>query len=185
MRSHLRSRPLDHSLTQYSYMRSASICTLRAPLTPWAPHLKARVWVGRLARRVARTITSYRSRAPQVHLLSVLALWLTAMSATAQEFPDPLAAGWQGQNVCELLEETDKLRVLRCTFPPGVGHERHFHAPHYGYALSGGTMKLTDERGTRIATLKTGSDFSSEGTPWHTVLNVGDTTVQYLIIEPM
>ena len=47
----------------------------------------------------------------------------------------------------------------------------------------GGVMKLTDERGTRIATLETGSDFLSAGTPWHTVLNVGDTTVQYLIIE--
>ncbi len=86
--------------------------------------------------------------------------------------------------MCELLEDNEQLRVLRCTFPPGVGHERHFHAPHYGYALSGGVMKLTDERGTRIATLETGSDFSSAGTPWHSVLNVGDKTVQYLIIEP-
>jgi quercetin dioxygenase-like cupin family protein len=168
---------------------AAAFFTPRALLTPQAPHRQACVEAGelsrRLARRLARTMASYTSRALQGHLVSVLALWLAALNATAQELPDPLAAGWQGQDVCELLEQTEELRVLRCTFPPGIGHERHFHAPHYGYALSGGTMELTDERGTRVATLKTGSDFSSSGTPWHTVLNIGDTTVQYLIIEPM
>ena len=46
-------------------------------------------------------------------------------------------------------------------------------------------MRLTDAGGTRIAELKTGSSFSSGGTPWHEVLNIGDTTVSYLIIEPL
>lgn len=121
---------------------------------------------------------------PRMAILLLAYLATSSTNTRAQDLPDPLAAGWQGNDVCELLEYNERLRVLRCTFPPGVGHERHFHAPHYGYALSGGTMQLTDERGTRIATLETGSDFSSAGTPWHTVLNVGNTTVQYLIIEP-
>ena len=98
--------------------------------------------------------------------------------------PDPLAAGWQGKPVCEKLFEDARQRVLRCTFPPGVGHERHYHAPHFGYALSGGRMQLDDANGRRVVDLPTDSSYSSEGVEWHEVLNVGDTTVTYLIVEP-
>ncbi len=99
------------------------------------------------------------------------------------QLPDPLEAGWKGTPVCEQLELTLTQRVLKCTFPPGVGHEKHFHAPHVGYALSGGSMQLHDESGTRVVNLATGSHYTSDGTKWHEVLNVGSTTVQYLIIE--
>jgi len=101
----------------------------------------------------------------------------------AEDLPDPLAAGWNGKAVCERLLEDDKQRILRCTFPAGVGHERHYHKPHFGYALSGGVMRLTDANGVREARLRTGTSFTSDGTPWHEVLNIGDTTVSYLIIE--
>ena len=50
---------------------------------------------------------------------------------------DPLEAGWNNQPVCEVLEENDKLRILKCTFPPGVGHERHYHNAHFGYTIGG------------------------------------------------
>ena len=76
---------------------------------------------------------------------------LSAMSAMADNLPDPVAAGWRGQRVCETLSESAEIRVFRCTFPPGVGHERHFHPKHFGYALSGGTMRITDAAGTREA----------------------------------
>ncbi len=100
------------------------------------------------------------------------------------ELPDPVTAGWQGESVCEVLREDAELRIFRCTFPPGVGHERHFHPRHFGYALSGGTMRITSDAGTREVTLETGSYFFSEGIAWHEGLNVGDTTVSYLMIEP-
>ena len=99
------------------------------------------------------------------------------------DLPDPLAAGWNGKPVCELLLENEQQRILRCTFAPGVGHERHYHAPHFGYALSGGKMRLTDASGTREAELKADSSFTSDGTEWHEVLNIGDSTVRYLIVE--
>jgi quercetin dioxygenase-like cupin family protein len=105
-------------------------------------------------------------------------------NVAGKDLPDPLQAGWQGKPVCENLHETDKQRVLRCTFAPGVGHEKHYHRPHFGYALSGGKMRITSSQGVREVELATGSDYVSDGTPWHEVLNVGDTTVQYLIIEP-
>ncbi len=117
--------------------------------------------------------------------LSPAVLLTTTLTAcAAAPLPDPLAAGWRGEPVCELLHEDAEQRVLNCVFPPGVGHERHYHPKHFGYALSGGTMQITDSNGTREVSLATGSSFSSDGVAWHEVLNVGETTVSYLIVEP-
>lgn len=109
----------------------------------------------------------------------------TTRQHISDRLPSALEAGWKGERVCALQHQTETHRVLRCTFPPGVGHERHYHPPHYGYALSGGTMQLTSESGTREATLTTGSDYSSDGVEWHEVVNVGETTVTYLIVEEL
>ena len=106
------------------------------------------------------------------------------LAQTATPLPDPLAGGWNGRPVCETLHDDARQRVLRCTFPPGIGHERHFHLPHFGYALSGGKVRITDAAGTREVDLKTGSSFSSNGVAWHEIVNIGDTLVQYLIVEP-
>ena len=64
-----------------------------------------------------------------IHLASLAA---TANVLADAPLPDPLQAGWNGAQVCERLHEDGDQRVLRCTFPPGVGHERHFHPPHFG-----------------------------------------------------
>ena len=98
--------------------------------------------------------------------------------------PDPLAAKWQGGEVCELLKENERFRTLKCTFPPGGGHDKHFHAPHFGYALSGSTFRIEDANGVREVELKTGSHFTSDGVDWHRVINIGDSTSVYLIFEP-
>lgn len=45
-------------------------------------------------------------------------------------------------------------------------------------------MRITEANGTREADLKTGSHFTSDGTAWHEVVNIGETTVTYLIVEP-
>lgn len=98
--------------------------------------------------------------------------------------PDALAAGWNGEPVCELLHEDRSQRALRCTFPPGVGHERHHHPPHFGYVLVGGRMQITDAEGTRTVDILDDTTWDSDGVEWHEVLNVGDTTSVYLIVEP-
>lgn len=97
--------------------------------------------------------------------------------------PDPLAAGWNGEPVCERLHENRYQRILRCGFPPGAGHERHRHAPHFGYTIAGGTMQITDETGVRTVVVPTDSSFTSDGVKWHEVINVGDTTSVYLLVE--
>ena len=86
--------------------------------------------------------------------------------------------------MCEKLHEDNKQRILRCTFPPGVGHEKHYHAPNVGYTIQGGTVRITDASGTREVTIKTG-DFhkSPNGTEWHEIVNTGDTTIIYLVVE--
>jgi mannose-6-phosphate isomerase-like protein (cupin superfamily) len=122
------------------------------------------------------------SQLPRIACISSILL-LTAC-AGRPSLPDPLEAKWRGVSVCENLHEDSDQRILRCSFPPGVGHERHFHPRHFGYAISGGRMRITDTNGTRDVDLATGSSFTSGGVAWHEVLNIGDTTVVYLIVEP-
>jgi len=103
---------------------------------------------------------------------------------SSNPLPDPLNAGWKGNSVCELVEENKSLRVLKCTFAPNVGHERHFHVSHFGYTLAGSKFRIKDTTGTREVIVKTGSSFYSNGTQWHEVLNIGDSTAVFLIMEP-
>ncbi len=98
--------------------------------------------------------------------------------------PDPLLAGWNNQTVCDLIKENEAVRVLKCTFPPGVGHERHFHNAHFGYTLSGSTFRIKDTTGVREIRVPTGTDFYNNGIEWHEVLNIGDSTAVFLIVEP-
>ena len=114
--------------------------------------------------------------------LLVVPMMFTACTTTVA-LPDPLIAGWNGAPVCEKLHEDAHQRILRCTFAPGVGHQRHFHASNFGYAISGGRMQITDESGVREVDVSTGSNFMSAGIAWHEVLNIGETTVVYLIVE--
>jgi len=103
--------------------------------------------------------------------------------AEDSHLPDPLKAGWKGKPVCEHLFEDNNKRILRCSFPPCVGHERHYHSANFGYAISGGTVRITDQSGIREIKLPTGSSFTSDGIVWHEILNIGKTTIVYLIVE--
>ena len=98
--------------------------------------------------------------------------------------PDPLQAGWNNESVCVVVEDNPKIRVLKCTFPPGVGHERHYHAPHFGYTIKGSKFRIKDTTGTREIDVPTGTEFYNEGIEWHEVLNIGDSIAEFLIIEP-
>lgn len=98
--------------------------------------------------------------------------------------PGAFDAGWKGRKVCELLFENDQMRAARCTFPPGVGHERHYHAPHWGYIVEGSTMRIASESGTVERVLKAGTSWWSDGIAWHEPVNVGTTTGVYIIVEP-
>jgi quercetin dioxygenase-like cupin family protein len=107
-----------------------------------------------------------------------------APAAETADLPHALDAGWQGQKTCELLYENAAVRVGRCAFPPGVGHEKHYHNPHFGYVLEGGTMRLVDSKGEQTAATVAGDHWSTSEVTVHEGLNVGKTTTRYLIVEP-
>lgn len=97
--------------------------------------------------------------------------------------PDPLAAGWRGEPVCEALHDDARMRILRCTFPPGVGHEPHYHEPHFGYVIRGGKMQLVENGETRVVDIPGGTMWQRDERFVHEALNVGGNESQYLIIE--
>lgn len=98
--------------------------------------------------------------------------------------PHAFDAGWKGEKTCELLFEDQTTRVGRCIFPPGVGHEKHYHNPHFGYVLEGGTLLIQDDRGEQEVTTVPGSTWSTTAITVHQAWNIGDTTTSYLIVEP-
>lgn len=114
----------------------------------------------------------------------ILLLFFSISCKTKRVLPDPLEAGWNNQSVCEVVEDNPKIRVLKCTFAPGVGHERHYHKAHFGYTIKGSTFRIKDTTGTREVKVPTGSEFYNEGITWHEVLNIGDSTAVFLIVEP-
>jgi quercetin dioxygenase-like cupin family protein len=122
-------------------------------------------------------------RLPIVCIIAFFTISVFFSCKPTQKLPDPLQAGWNNQSVCELVEENKSIRVLKCTFPPGVGHEKHYHDPHFGYSLAGSIFRITDKNGTREVDVKTGSHFYNEGIEWHEVLNIGDSTAVFLIVE--
>ncbi|MFZ4745445.1 MAG: cupin domain-containing protein [Sphingomonas sp.] len=117
-------------------------------------------------------------------VLAVIANGPAQAEPPAPPLPSAFDAKWHGQTVCEPLFENAAMRAARCTFPPGGGHERHFHPPHWGYIIAGGTMRVTDANGTRVRDLKSGSTWWSDGIAWHEAVNVGTTTSVYIIVEP-
>lgn len=117
-------------------------------------------------------------------MVLLLLFMLSGSCKNENPLPDPLQAGWDGQAVCEVVQDDTSLRVLKCSFPPGVGHERHYHKKHFGYTLAGSTFRIKDTTGTREVDIPTGLSFSNEGVEWHEVLNIGDSTAVFLIVEP-
>jgi quercetin dioxygenase-like cupin family protein len=63
---------------------------------------------------------------------------LAPFAAGGDTVPDALSVEWQGQKPCEKLYEDDRIRVARCTSPPGSKHVRHSHPGYISYVLNGG-----------------------------------------------
>jgi len=116
-----------------------------------------------------------------------LLLVTACASASAQVAPLPMAlcAGWEGERTCELLNEDAQVRILRCSFAPGVGHQLHYHPPHFGYVLSGNSvMRISTPDGAVVdRPVRAGSSFSNDNEVVHEPVNVGDETMTYLIVE--
>jgi len=113
----------------------------------------------------------------------VLMMSVFGSCTSENSLPDPLEAGWNNTAVCEVLVDNDKMRVLKCSFAPGVGHDKHYHPAHYAYAISGSRFRIEYKDGVREVDFSTGSNYYSEGVEWHKALNIGDSTAVVLIVE--
>lgn len=121
----------------------------------------------------------------RILITAVLALApLPALAVDTAGLPHAFDAGWQGRETCELLFEDASVRIGKCEFPPGIGHEKHYHNPHFGYVLEGSTMRMVDADGEQTVTTETGGSWSTTAVTVHEGLNVGQTTARYLIVEP-
>jgi len=116
-------------------------------------------------------------------LLGASLIFSSCLSAN-EGLPHAFEAGWKGEKTCELMFEDASVRVGRCIFPPGVGHEKHYHNPHFGYVLEGGTLRITDKTGTRTVNTKTDGTWKTDSITVHEAVNIGDTTTSYIIVEP-
>ena len=122
---------------------------------------------------------------PALALVTSLTLQVhTVVADNPPELPHAFDAGWEGQKTCEILFEDDSARVGRCVFPPGIGHEKHYHNPHFGYVLEGGALRIVDSNGEREVTTRAGGDWSTTTVTVHEAMNIGETTTSYLIVEP-
>jgi quercetin dioxygenase-like cupin family protein len=103
--------------------------------------------------------------------------------AQAAEVPDALTVEWEGTHPCEKLFEDVQVRVARCTFSPGTVHVCHSHPSYLTYVLSGGQAQVQDDKGTRKIDVVAGAFANVPPIPWHEYTNVGDTTIQYVVVE--
>ncbi len=115
---------------------------------------------------------------------SGLLLQPLAQADPSAALPHAFDAGWKGEKTCTVLYEITTVRVGQCSFAPGVGHEKHYHNPHFGFVLQGSTMRIQDQSGEREVVAKTGSSWTSGSVTVHEAINTGATTASYLIIEP-
>jgi len=120
-----------------------------------------------------------------IRLTAVVVVNLLAASfpAIADDVPDALSVEWQGKKPCEKLFEDAQVRIARCTFPPGATHVCHSHPSYVSYVLSGGKAEVQDDKGTRKVDVVAGTFEDVSPLPWHEVANVGETTLQFLVVE--
>jgi quercetin dioxygenase-like cupin family protein len=112
-----------------------------------------------------------------------LGLLIASVPARAADVPDAVSVEWQGEKPCETLFEDTQVRVARCTLQPGAAHVCHSHPSYVFYVLNGGKGEVQDEKGIRKLELATGSFAESPPVPWHEFANIGETTLQFLIVE--
>jgi quercetin dioxygenase-like cupin family protein len=114
---------------------------------------------------------------------AVLCLQVAPFTARADDVPGALSVEWEGKKPCEKLFEDDEIRVARCTFPEGTVHVCHARPSYLTYDLSGGLAEVQHDKGKRKIEVVAGAFANVSPIPWHEIADIGETTLQYLLIE--
>ena len=85
-------------------------------------------------------------------------------------------------NVYTVVNENEKMRVVRVTFKVGETAKMHHHPQHVIYVLKGGKLSLTSGGKTQVIDLKEGSAVFMEAQD-HEATNIGDSVVDMLVVE--
>jgi quercetin dioxygenase-like cupin family protein len=93
--------------------------------------------------------------------------------------PDPLVSAI---NVYKLINENDKMRVLRATFQLGATAKMHHHPQHMVYPLKGGKMKLTSMGKTQELNLEENQVVFLDEQE-HEATNIGNSVIELVVVE--
>jgi quercetin dioxygenase-like cupin family protein len=85
-------------------------------------------------------------------------------------------------NVYKVINENEKMRVVRVTFKVGETAKMHHHPQHMIYVMKGGKLNLTSGGKTQAMDLKEGSAIFMEAQD-HEATNIGDSVVDMLVVE--
>ena len=85
-------------------------------------------------------------------------------------------------NVYKLINENERMRVVRVTFQVGETAKMHHHPQHMIYVLKGGKLSLISGGKTQVVDLKEGSAVFMEAQD-HEATNIGDSVVDMLVVE--
>jgi quercetin dioxygenase-like cupin family protein len=85
-------------------------------------------------------------------------------------------------NVYKVINENEKMRVVRVTFKVGETAKMHHHPQHMIYVMKGGKLNLTSGGKTQAIDLKEGSAIFMEAQD-HEATNIGDSVVDMLVVE--
>ncbi len=78
--------------------------------------------------------------------------------------------------------ENERVKVMNVSFQPGEKAAMHHHPDHVVYVIKGGKLKVTVDGKPDIINFETGKTmFLNEQS--HEVENVGQTTVDLLVVE--
>ncbi len=92
---------------------------------------------------------------------------------------DPLVAA---SNIYTFIDENDRFRVLKVSFPLGSTARMHHHPQHMVYVLKGGKMRLTSEGKTQDLNLEEGKAIFLVAQN-HEATNIGNTVIDLLVVE--
>ena len=82
-----------------------------------------------------------------------------------------------------VVEENEKVRILRVNVKPGDSAQMHTHPDSVFVILQGGVLDMTNTDGvTKSVECKTGTSWFAPATE-HSVVNNGDTEVKIILIE--
>ena len=114
-----------------------------------------------------------------ISMTLLIALFL--MMSTGMQAQDPMKAGPKVYE--KVLLNNDKVRVMSVEFAPGQIMPWHSHPHHTIYALTDGTLEITDKgKPAAVAKFKTG-DVLYFTPVTHTGKNIGKNTVKLVVTE--